>query len=115
VSNTVALSILTQQAVKVTPAGLGAGTHGRWQLLMVLTGFGLALVIGLRRRRVPLRHGQIWMMLALLLAASGAVACGKSVGTVLQPATPSGSYTITVTTSSSTGATSSFTVPLTVQ
>ena len=115
VSNTVALSIITQQAVKVTPAGLGAGTHGRWQLLMVLTGFGLALVIGLRRRRVPLRHGQLWMMLALLLAASGAVACGKSVGTVLQPATPSGSYTITVTTSSSTGATSSFTVPLTVQ
>ena len=62
-----------------------------------------------------MRYGQLWMMLALLIAASGAVACGKSVGTVLQPATPSGSYTITVTTTSSTGAASSFTVPLTVQ
>jgi hypothetical protein len=115
VSNTVALSIITQQAIKVTPAGFDGGARGRWQLLMVLTGFGLALMIGLRRRRVPMRYGQLWMMLALLLAASGAVACGKSVGTVLQPATPSGTYTITVTTTSSTGTASSFTVPLTVQ
>jgi hypothetical protein len=115
VSDTVALSILTQQAVKVTPAGFGIDTRGRWQLLIVLAGFGLALAIGLRRRRVPMRHGQLWMMLALLVAASGALACGKSVGTVLQPATPSGSYTVTVTTTSSTGATSSFPIPLTVQ
>lgn len=102
VINTVALSILTQAGLKATPAGFGAG-HGPWQMLCILAGLGLALLIGLRRRRIPMRYGQFWMALALLVAASGAVACSKSVGTVLQPATPTGSYTITVTPSASVG------------
>jgi hypothetical protein len=97
VTNTVTLSIFTQQATKVTPAGFGASGRGPWQMLCVLAGLGLSLMIGLRRRRVPLRYGQIWMALALLISATGMVACGKSVGTILQPATPSGTYTITVT------------------
>jgi hypothetical protein len=97
VTNTVALSILTQQATKVTPAGFGASGRGVWRMMSVLAGLGLALLIGLRRRRVPMRYGQIWMALALLIAATGTVACGKSVGTLLQPATPAGTYTITVT------------------
>jgi len=37
------------------------------------------------------------MALVLLISATGMVACGKSVGTVLQPATPAGTYAITVT------------------
>jgi hypothetical protein len=103
VTNTVALSIITQQGTKVTPAGFGAGSRGPWQMLCVLAGLGFALLVGLRRRRIPMRFGQLWMALALLVAASGAVACGKSVGTVLQPATPTGSYTITVTPSATVG------------
>jgi len=97
VTNTATRSIFTQQATKVTPAGFGASGRGPWQMLCVLTGLGLALLIGLRRRRVPLRYGQIWMALVLLISATGMVACGKSVGTVLQPATPAGTYAITVT------------------
>lgn len=115
VTNTVALSILTQQGTTVQPAGFGANGHGVWRIMSVLAGLGLALLIGLRRRRVAMRYGQIWMALALLLAATGTVACGKGVGTVLQPATPAGSYTIKVTAVPSVGtAPPSITFPLTV-
>jgi hypothetical protein len=72
----------------------------------------LALAVGLRRRRTPLRYGQIWMMLALLLAASGTIACGKAVTAAGR--TPAGSYNITVTATGSTGTTSSVTFPLNV-
>jgi len=74
---------------------------------------GLALAIGLRRRRAPLRYGQFWMALALLLAASGTVACGN--GVTATPATPAGPYTLTVTATGSAGTVFSFTVPLTVK
>jgi hypothetical protein len=72
----------------------------------------MALLIGLRRR-VVLRHRGLWLMLALLIASTGLVACGK--GSTAGPTTPSGAYTITVTTSGTTGTPSSFTVPLTVK
>jgi hypothetical protein len=78
----------------------------------MVSGFGLALLIGLRRRNSALRFSQLWMVLALLIGASGMAACsGQLEG---GPATPAGNYTITVTATGSTGATSSFTVPLTV-
>jgi hypothetical protein len=111
----VALSVITQQQTTVQPGGFGATGRGPWQLLSVVAGLGLALLIGLRRRRVPMRFGQLMMALALLIAASGTLACGKQVGSILQPATPTGTYTITVTATSTTGtAPAPITFPLTV-
>ena len=109
-SSTVALSVITQQAQPVKLSGFDLAGRGPWQAFGVLAGLSLALLIGLRRRRM--RFGQIWIALALLLATSGIVACGKGSTT---PASPSGNYTITVTGTGSTGVTSSFTVPLKIQ
>ena len=108
--STVALSIVTQQRGQLL-AGFAAG-HGLWQLASVLLGLGLALVIGLRRRRHGLPYAHLWMALALLLASSGIVACGKGANTLT--GTPAGTYTVTVTSSGSTGTNTTFTVPLTV-
>jgi len=88
------------------------GGREPWSIFATLSGVGLALLIGLRRRRAPLRYGQIWMALALLLAASGTVACGNGIKGA--PATPAGTYSILVTATGSAGTTSTFTVPLTV-
>ena len=109
-TNTVALSILTT-APTVTSAGLGLGGRGTWQILAMLTGLGLALALGLRRRQ-GMRLGQVWMSLALLLALSGALACGKS--TSISGGTPSGTYSnITVAINGSAG--SSTTLPVTLK
>ncbi len=115
VTNTVALSILTQKQTTVQPGSFGGTGHGPWQIVTMLTGLGLALLVGLRRRRLSagLRHAA--MAFALLLIATGTVACGKGVGTIIQPATPAGSYTITVTPLASSGSASAITFPLTVQ
>jgi hypothetical protein len=114
--STVALSIITQQKKVVTAGGFGVNSHGRWQLFSIAAGLGLALLIGLRRRSLPLRSGQLMLALALLLTAAGTVGCGKAVGTVLQPATPTGTYTITVTPSATAGtAPAPITFTLTVQ
>ena len=111
-TNTVALSILTQQATPVA-ASLGTGGRGLWATLSVIPGLGLALLIGLRRRRIPMRYGQLWMALALLVAASGMIACNNAQTTA---ATPSGTYNITVTATGSSGAVvATMTVPLTVK
>jgi hypothetical protein len=111
-TNTVALSILTQQASPAV-ASLGTGGRGLWATLSVIPGLGLALLIGLRRRRIPMRYGQLWMALALLVAASGMIACNNAQSVA---ATPSGNYNITVTATGSSGGTvATFTVPLTVQ
>jgi streptogramin lyase len=112
-TSTVALSILTQGPTGVNGSALGVTGGGRWQMLGILPGLLLAMYIGIRRRKSPLRFGQAWMALALLLAVSGMTACGKS--GQLTPATPSGSYTVTVTATGSAGTISSFTVPLTVK
>jgi len=107
-TSTVALSILTQQAMaSSTLASIGTSGSGPWQLLSVSLGLGLALLVGLRRRH--LRFGRVWMSLALLLAASGTVACGNGTH---QAATPTGSYSITVTATGSNGTTT--TIPLTL-
>jgi large repetitive protein len=111
--NTVALSISTQQALPVAGSALGVSGSGRWQAFGILPGVLLALWVGIRRRRSPLRFGGALMALALLLATSGLVACGKGGPTSL--ATPSGTSTVTVTATGSTGTTASFTVPLIVK
>ena len=72
----------------------------------------MALLVGLRGRRSPLRYRQLWMVLALLIASSGAIACGNS--KVAAQATPAGTYSITITVTGSMGTPSSFTLPLTV-
>jgi len=99
-TSTVALSIYTQAKTVVSNGSVGSG-RGIWGMITACIGVLLALAIGLRRRRT--RLAQICMALALLVATSGTLACGKAVGTVLQPATPTGTYTITVTGTSSTG------------
>jgi hypothetical protein len=115
ITNTVALSIITQQQTTVQQGGFGGSGHGPWQIVTMLTGLGLALLVGLRRRTFSagLRHAA--MAFALLLIATGTVACGKAVGTIIQPATPTGSYTVTVTPSATVGtAPAAITFPLTV-
>jgi hypothetical protein len=108
VGSTVTLSILTQQGSAVLPASLGIDGRGGWSILSLFAGAGLALWIGLRRRRATLRYGRIWMALALLLAASGMVACNN----IQTPAgTPAGPYTVTVTATGSSGGTSTLVLP----
>ena len=95
------------------PAGLGVSGNGRWTAFGILPGILLALFVGIRRRKSPLRFGQVWLALALLMTASGLMACGKTGNTTA--ATPSGTYTVTVQTTGSAGTITSFTVPLTVK
>jgi hypothetical protein len=111
-SNTVALSILTRQASPMMSASFGSIGRGFWPAISLLLGIGLALFVGIQRRRTSLRMGRLWMVLALLLTSLGAVSC-NSVSQGIA-ATPSGTYSVTVTATGSTGTTSSFTVPLTV-
>lgn len=108
-TNTVAVSIFTQGSPAVSSIGLGG--KGPWGMVTTFLGLGLALGIGMRRRRAPLRYSQLWMALALLLATSGTVACNSAVSSAR---TPAGPYTITITATGSTGTVSSFTVPLMV-
>ncbi len=111
VTNTVALSIVTQQASSQLVSSIGIGGHGPWSILSIVVGVLLALMVGYRRRSMT-RFRQLWMVVALLLTSFGTMSCGS--GAPTQQATPAGTYTITVTVTGSTGATSSFTVPLTV-
>ena len=111
-TNTVALSIVTQQGAAALQGSFGTGDRGGWVILTSLVGLGSALLVGLRRRRSPLRYGNLWMVLALLLAASGTVACNSSV--TAETGTPSGTYNITVTATGSNGTASSFPISLKV-
>jgi hypothetical protein len=112
-TSTVAFSILTQQGSSAQQSSIGFGGRGVLGGLATLCGMGLALAVGLRRRRAPLRYGQFWMALALLLGASGIIACGNGVAAAAR--TPAGSYTVTVTATGSAGTISSVNVPLTVK
>lgn len=80
--------------------------------LSMLLGVGLALLIGLRRRRAVLRFSQLWMALALLLAAWGTVACENSVRATAS--TPAGTYSVTITATGSAGTITTIVLPLTV-
>ena len=111
--NTVALSVFTQPGTNTALSSIGGGGSGPWGLAAMVVGLLLALGIGLRRQQTSLRYGRLWMALALLLSASGTIACGKGVTTA--PRTPAGSYTVTVTATGSAGTTSSTTVPLVVK
>ncbi len=113
-SSTVALSILTQQG-PITTSSIGGTGSGPGSLAGMVAGFGLALAIGLNRRRTMHRFARLGMVLALLVVASGMMACSDPITSGSTPRTPAGPYTVTVTATGSTGATSSFTVPLTVQ
>jgi hypothetical protein len=107
-ASTVALSINTQQGSAVLPASFGPVGRGWWSILTMFAGVGMALLIGLRRRRGTLRYGRIWVALALLVAACGVVACNN----IQTPAgTPAGTYTITVTATGSAGGTSTLILP----
>jgi hypothetical protein len=112
-TSTVALSILTQQATPVKQTMLGVPGSGPWQVLGIVPGLLLALWVGVRRRKSPLRYGNIWLAMALLMVTTGLTACGNGAAGTL--ATPSGTSTVTVTATGSTGTVTSFTVPLTVK
>lgn len=112
-TSTVALSILTQRSGTVVATGLGGPGHGPWSVLLTLSAVSLAAFIGFARHRSNVPLCRLWIVFAMLIAASGIVACSSS-NLKSAPATPAGSYTVTVTATGSTGTTSSFTVPLTV-
>jgi hypothetical protein len=107
-TSTVALSILTQKGSSSTLAGLGGG-----RLLGSVVAMVLALFVGLRRRAMRGRLSGLLALLLLLAGMTGLSGCGNT-GTLVAP-TPSGTYTVVVTATGSTGITSSFNVPLTVQ
>jgi hypothetical protein len=114
ISNTIAMSIITQASSQtIAASSLGAAGRGWRPMLGIVAGLCLALLIGIRRRKAALRYGRIWMALALLLAAAGIASCNSNVAAI--PATPAGTYTVTVTITGSTGTPATFTVPLTVQ
>jgi hypothetical protein len=98
---TVALSITTQQGTPPLQAGLGIFGRGPWQAFGILPGILLALWVGIRRRKSPMRFSQAWMALALLLATTGLMACGKA-GTSTVAGTPAGVYNVTVVATGST-------------
>jgi streptogramin lyase len=111
-TTTVGLSILTQRNGTVVASGLGLSGDGPSKIFAMISALGLALLVGVRTRRAHL--GRLWIALALLAVASGLAACnGVSIKSAAP--TPAGSYNVTVTATGSTGSTSSFTVPLTVQ
>ena len=104
------MSILTQQGGPANQTAVGLGGHGPWGIGATLTGLVLALLVGLRGRSAPLRYRQLWMALALLLASTGAIACGNGVATL--QGTPAGTYNnIAITVTGSAGTSSSFTLP----
>jgi hypothetical protein len=109
-NSTVALSILTQQGP--TAASFAGPGRGLWSWCSLAAACVLALLVGLRRRSARHPLGRLAMIFLLLVGASGMVACSGTVSGA--PATPAGTYNITVTATGSTGATSTFTVPLTV-
>jgi hypothetical protein len=112
-SSTIAMSIITQASAQTIAASSLGGEGRGWRLMLgILPGLALALLIGLRRRKVSLRYGQIWLALALLLAAAGITSCNGNI--VAAPATPAFNGNVTVTVTGSTGTPSTFTVPLTV-
>ena len=98
-SNTVAVSVTTQQG---SAAAGFLGGRGLWSVLTMLAGLGSALLIGLRRRKMPVLAARLALLFALLLTAVGATSCGSG-GTLA--GTPAGSYTVTVTAVGSTGTT----------
>lgn len=110
-TTTVGLSIVTQRSGTILASAFGSG-RGPWAILSLIATLGLALLVGLGARRTHL--GRLWIVLALLAAASGLAAC-NGVPIKTAPATPTGSYNVTVTATGSAGGASSFTVPLTVQ
>lgn len=111
-TTTVGLSILTQRSGTVVASALGLIGRGPWSIFALLCSLGFALLVGVRARRTSL--GRLWIALALLATVSSLVAC-NGVAVKSAPATPAGSYTVTVTATGTTGPTSSFTVPLKVQ
>ncbi|MDE1162847.1 MAG: Ig-like domain repeat protein [Acidobacteriaceae bacterium] len=63
---------------------------------MMLVGAGLALLVGLRRRKLGAGFGTVAMLLAMLIATSGLTACSSKISDKSVPTT-SGTYTVTVT------------------
>jgi streptogramin lyase len=115
-AQTVALSIFTQVAqTTVKTGGFGGTGHGPMQMIAMLAGLGLALMVGLRRRTLSARLSQITMAFALLLISTGMVACSSGLNLVNTPATPTGTYTITITPTTTVGtAPAAITFPLVV-
>ncbi|HEY4358479.1 MAG TPA: Ig-like domain repeat protein [Acidobacteriaceae bacterium] len=107
-SNTVAVSIYTQQATSVNPTSLAG--RGRWMPLSLVFGCGLTMLLAFRRRRFASRLGGVGLMLAMLLAAMGTAGCGKGAQTL---STPVGTYTITITATGTAGSVA--TLPFTLK
>jgi hypothetical protein len=115
VSNTVALNIVTTAPVTSSPAGMGGTGTSPWSFAGLLAATLLAALAGIFRRRLPAHGTQLLLAFALLLGASGLVACGKASGSIITAGTPTGTYNnITVTATGTGGTTSAATISLTV-
>ena len=98
-SSTVALTISTSLA-QVKQSGLTGGS-GPWRMGVLFTSLVLAGVLALRRRSLSGNWPRLMMMLALLVASSSLIACGKSAQTGVS--TPAGSYPLVVKATGSDG------------
>jgi hypothetical protein len=109
--NTVALSIFTT-AHTVALSSLAGGGRGWWRLISMSAAFGLALLVGIRRRS-SMRFARLWSSVVLLALLSGLVACNSNITS--SAATPTGTYNINVTATGSSGTVVNFSIPLTVE
>jgi hypothetical protein len=110
---TEALSITTTQSQPVV-YGIGAFGRGKWAVMGMLPAILMGMLILFRRRRSPLKYSGVLMALALLIAMSSTVGCGKDFGAAA-PGTPSGTSTVTITGITGSGVTQIQTVTLTVK
>jgi hypothetical protein len=103
-TNTVALSVITQQHLPATSGFILPG-KGKWTLLSMLPVLALALLIAVRRKQTKgLRASGLLIALIALFAMAGTTGCGNGVNVA---ASPAGVYTVTVNAVGSTGTTSS--------
>ncbi len=109
--STVALSINTQAQTTVGAAGIAGTGGGRIALLSAL----LMAMLGFSTLKRSRRLSHLFLLFAGLLAGGSTLGCSTAANTVLAPATPSGTYTITVTPTGTVGSAAPITFTMTVK
>jgi hypothetical protein len=110
--NTIALSILTTPHTVALSSFGGAG-RSPWRLISLSIAVGLALMVGVRARRMSVGLSRVLGSVALLAMLSGLMACNSNITS--PAATPSGTYAVSVIATGSSGTVVNLSVPLIVQ